>query len=88
MTRSRATSLFIHQKKNSILKNPSYFSNLKEVMRNAIKAIQNDIIKFVGFDLLVEEVPFKNPMIKHEPCVNLNNHSWQKPKISKFEILQ
>lgn len=82
MTRFRATTLSIQQEEeSSTSKSPSYFSNLEQVIRKTIKAIQTNIAKSLRFDFFIEEFSFQNPKVEHEPSINSNKHSWKDLKI-------
>lgn len=71
MTRSRIASLLIyHKKESSTLNSLPYFLNLEQVIKDTIKAIQNNTAKSMRFDLLIQELSFQNPKIECELNVN------------------
>lgn len=61
-------------------------SNYNFLYKNLIILII--LAKFVRFNSLVEELPFQNLRVEHKSSVNLDNLSWEGPKIPSFEIPQ
>lgn len=61
ITRFRIESLLIHQEKEtSTLNSLPCFLDLKQITKDTMKAIWNDIAKSVRFDFLIKELLFQN----------------------------
>lgn len=59
ITRSKATSLLVHEEEeSSISRDPPCFLDLEQITRNTMKITPNNIAKSMKFDPLVEELSF------------------------------